>query len=100
MNHSFRAKSAAVGLGLLLLAANGWVQYLLWFGGQGLVRWRETRERLLVVQEENRVIETRIQRLKEQILLVEKEPLALEEVARRDLGMVYPDETIFIILDQ
>ena len=87
-------------LGLLLLVANGWVQYLLWFGGQGLVRWRQTREQLLVVQEENRVTEDRIMRLKEHILLVEKEPLALEEVARRDLGMVYPNEIIFILPDE
>ncbi len=99
MKPSEKSTPIALLLGLLLLVANGWVQYLLWFGEQGLVRWRQTRELLLVVQEENQVTEDRIMRLKEQILLVEKEPLALEEVARRDLGLVYPDEIIFIVPD-
>jgi len=88
--------SAWVVAGLFLLTANGWAQYLLWFGDQGLVRWRQTKQQLLVVRQENHVVEERIERLKEEIFLMEKETLVLEEVARRDLGLVYPDDILFI----
>ncbi|MBF0447356.1 MAG: septum formation initiator family protein [Magnetococcales bacterium] len=91
-----RTVSKWVLVGLLLLVANVWAQYLLWFGEQGLVRWRQTEKQLQVLTKENRQIEKRIARIKEEILLGEHEDILLEEVARRDLGMVYPDEIIFI----
>jgi cell division protein FtsB len=91
-----RTVSKWVLVGLLLLAANIWAQYLLWFGEQGLVRWRQTEQKLQVLSKENRQIEKRINQIKEEILLGEHEDIPLEEVARRDLGMVYPDEIIFI----
>jgi len=92
-------KSASVGvlLGLVLLVANAWVQYLLWFGDQGLVRWRQTQKQLQDVRGEVQDAEKRIQRIKDEILFLEKSDVALEEVARRDLGMVYPDEILFIV---
>ena len=83
-------------VGLLLLVANVWAQYLLWFGEQGLVRWRQTEKQLQSLDKENREIEKRINFIKEEILLGENEDMLLEEVARRDLGLVYPDEIIFI----
>lgn len=79
-----------------LLVANGWAQYVLWFGEQGIVRWRQTENQLLLVEQEVTAIEARMQRLKDEIRLLEKEPSVLEEVARRELGLVYPDEIIFI----
>ncbi|MBF0422831.1 MAG: septum formation initiator family protein [Magnetococcales bacterium] len=82
--------------GLFLLTANGWAQYLLWFGDQGLVRWRQTKQQLLVVRQDNREVEERIERLKEEITLLDKDVVVLEEVARRDLGLVYPDDILFI----
>ncbi|MBF0629158.1 MAG: septum formation initiator family protein [Magnetococcales bacterium] len=89
--------SKGVFLGLALLVANGWAQYLLWFGGQGLVRWRQTEKELITVRSEVNEVEGRIQELKEEIRLLEKDPAAVEGVARRDLGLVYPDEIIFIV---
>ncbi|NGZ06356.1 MAG: septum formation initiator family protein [Magnetococcales bacterium] len=89
--------SKGVFLGLALLIANGWAQYLLWFGNQGLVRWRQTEKELMVVRTEVNEVEGRIQELKEEIRLLEKDPAAVEGVARRDLGLVYPDEIIFIV---
>ena len=77
--------------------ANVGVQYLLWFGDQGLVRWRQTQQQYRAIREDVQRVEIRIQHLKDEILLLEKEPVVLEEVARRDLGMVYPDEIIFIV---
>ena len=83
-------------VGLLLLVANVWAQYILWFGEQGLVRWRQTDKSFQILNKENHEIEKRIRQIKEEILLGEREDILLEEVARRDLGMVYPDEIIFI----
>lgn len=97
MSDSEKASSIGVFVGLFLLAANAWVQYLLWFGDQGLVRWRQTQKQYLAVKEDVRLAEERIQLLKDEILSLEKEPVILEEVARRELGMVYPDEIIFIV---
>ncbi|MBF0294291.1 MAG: septum formation initiator family protein [Magnetococcales bacterium] len=88
--------SKGVLLGLALLVANAWAQYLLWFGEQGLVRWRQTEKELLTMQSEVGDVEARIQDLKDEILLLEKDPTAVEAVARRDLGLVYPDEIVFI----
>ncbi|MBF0455188.1 MAG: septum formation initiator family protein [Magnetococcales bacterium] len=96
MSKPKRTVTKWVLVGLFLLVANVWAQYLLWFGEQGLVRWRQTEKQLQVLKKENRQIEKRISRIKEEILLGENEDILLEEVARRDLGMVYPDEIIFI----
>ena len=92
-----KTTSFGVFLGLFLLIANAWVQYLLWFGDQGLVRWRQTQKQYLLVLEDVRLAEKRIQLIKDEIVMLEKDPVALEEVARRELGMVYPDEIIFIV---
>ena len=82
------------------MVANVWVQYLLWFGDQGLVRWRQTQKQYLAISEDVHLAEKRIQHLKEEILLLENEPVVLEEVARRDLGMVYPDDILFIVPEE
>ncbi|MEO5338944.1 MAG: septum formation initiator family protein [Magnetococcus sp. MYC-9] len=97
MSNGTKTTSFGVLLGLFLLVANGGVQYLLWFGDQGLVRWRQTQKQYQLLLEDIRLAEQRIQRVKDEILLLEKNPVALEEVARRELGMVYPDEILFIV---
>ncbi|MBF0438733.1 MAG: septum formation initiator family protein [Magnetococcales bacterium] len=89
--------SKGVFFGLALLVANAWAQYELWFGGQGLVLWRQTEKELGVVRLEVAEIENRIHEMKEEIRLLDKDPVAVEAVARRDLGFVYPDEIIFIV---
>ncbi|MBF0162606.1 MAG: septum formation initiator family protein [Magnetococcales bacterium] len=97
MSNGEKTTSFRVFLGLFLLVANASAQYLLWFGDQGLIRWRQTQKQLLLAQEDVRLVEKRILDIKKEILLLEKDPLALEEVARRELGMVYPDEILFIV---
>lgn len=97
MSNGEKTTSFGVFLGLFLLVANAWVQYVLWFGDQGLVRWRQTQKQSALVAEDVRLVEKRIQRLKDEIVLLEQEPMVLEEVARRELGMVYPDEILFIV---
>lgn len=82
-------------LGLLL--GNGWAQYVLWFGNQGLVTWWRTENQSAAVRKEIRLAEERLQTLRDEIRLLVKEPLVLEEVARRELGLVYPDEILLVL---
>lgn len=89
--------SLGILVGLFLVAANAWVQYLLWFGDQGLVRWRHTQAQYLALKEDVRDAEKRIRHLKGEIALLAEDPTVLEEVARRDLGMAYPDDVLFIV---
>ncbi|MBF0284580.1 MAG: septum formation initiator family protein [Magnetococcales bacterium] len=84
---------------LILVAANGWAQYVLWFGNQGVIRWLRTEEQLRVLRQEVKTAEERIRLISGDIILLEKETLVLEEVARRELGFVYPDEILFLLPD-
>ncbi len=97
VSSSERTSSFGVFMGLVLLVANVWVQYILWFGDQGLVRWRQTQKQYMLVMEDVKLAEKRIQLIKDEIMMLQKDPMALEEVARRELGMVYPDEIVFIV---
>lgn len=81
---------------LFLLGANGWAQYVLWFGKQGLVQWLQTETRMHHIRKDVHQVEDRIRRLSQEIRLVNKEPLILEEVARRHLGLVHPEEIVFV----
>lgn len=100
LSETEKTSSLGVFVGLFLVVANAWVQYLLWFGDQGLVRWRQTQAQYLEVSDDVRQVEKRIRLLKDEILVLEKEPVVLEEVARRNLGMVYPEDTLFIVMDE
>ncbi|MBF0189369.1 MAG: septum formation initiator family protein [Magnetococcales bacterium] len=84
---------------IALLVANIWAQYLLWFGEQGIVRWQQTEAQLGEARERVAMMEVRLRKLNEAIMQLEKNPQALEEVARRDLGLVYPDEVLFVFPD-
>ncbi|MBF0158376.1 MAG: septum formation initiator family protein [Magnetococcales bacterium] len=92
-----RASSRWIWVGLVLMVANAWTQHALWFGDQGLIRWRRIEEQRRHVHLELRQVEQRVRQLKSDILLVEKDQPVLEEVARRDLGFAYPDEILFVI---
>ncbi|OSM00364.1 FtsB family cell division protein [Magnetofaba australis] len=97
-NASESASPLSGGLILILslLVAIVGAQYVLWFGDQGLVRWRHTDRQLQHMEERILVIEERIHRLKREIRLADADPLILEEVARRQLGYAYKDEIIFV----
>lgn len=83
-------------LGLLLLG----LQYRYWFGdGGGLERYRLERQVAeLKVQidqrrERNQALEAEVQDLKHNLA-------AVEERARRDLGMIRQGETYFMLVEQ
>ncbi len=83
-------------LGLLLLG----LQYRYWFGDGGVLERRrlELKVAELKVQieerrERNQVLEAEVQDLKHNLA-------AVEERARRDLGMIRQGETYFMIVEQ
>ncbi|MGN7610990.1 FtsB family cell division protein [Magnetococcales bacterium HHB-1] len=84
----------------VLVAANIWGQYDLWFGKQGFLRWQQIESQLIDLKKEVAVVENRVNMLKQKIRGVEKEPAILEEVARKELGFVHPGEIIFVFPEQ
>ncbi|MEG3638322.1 FtsB family cell division protein [Magnetococcus sp. PR-3] len=96
-SNAIAARNVAISLLLLLLIV--WAQYVLWFGGQGIVAWRHTTQQLAATNKEIEKVSARIEKRKREIIMVKKETTILEEVARRNLGLVYPDEIIFVFPD-
>jgi cell division protein FtsB len=93
------SSSRWVWVGLVLMAANAWAQYALWFGEQGLIRWRRIEEQRVRVRLEVQEVERRVRELKGNVMLIARDPLLLEEVARRDLGFAYPEEILLVVPD-
>ena len=82
-----------VFLTLLLLV----LQYRLWISEDG---WREVwglREAIQVQTEENRSLLERNARLEAEVADLKEGLEAAEEIARTDLGMIGPDETLYQI---
>lgn len=89
-------KRVALLLGILLLA----LQYRLWFGNGGIMENRhlqarvaELRERVKAQRERNQALEAEVWDLKHNLA-------AVEERARRDLGMIKPGETYVMIVER
>ncbi|GAB6067523.1 hypothetical protein JCM13664_08410 [Methylothermus subterraneus] len=87
-------KAAVLGLGIVFLA----LQYRLWFGDGGfLERYRlerqvaELKALLKERRERNQALEAEVEDLKHDLA-------AVEERARRDLGMIREDETYFMVV--
>jgi cell division protein FtsB len=86
------------------------VQYLLVFtcvvlaidalvGDQGVLQMMKKRDDLRALQQKVAAAKAQNARLRRDISRVKNDPDALEELARRDLGMIKPGEKLFIIKD-
>ncbi|ABK46216.1 cell division protein FtsB [Magnetococcus marinus MC-1] len=98
-NERYAIDARHVVISLVLLVLVVWSQYVLWFGQQGIVAWRHTSQQLDATKKEIEKVSARIEKRKREIILVKREATILEEVARRNLGLVYPDEIIFVFPD-
>ncbi len=83
-------------LGLMLVA----LQYRLWFGDGGVMERRQLEHRVARLQqqvqerqERNRSLEAEVQDLKQNLS-------AVEERARRDLGMIKKGETYVMVVEE
>lgn len=81
----------------LMFAVVLWMSWQLLFSDRGYrVYYQEQQERLRL-QQELVELKARQQQLTEQILRFKNDPQALEELVRRELGYVYPDEYVVIM---
>jgi cell division protein FtsB len=68
-------------------------------GERGLLAMLETRKQFAELSAELARARVENARLREQARRLREEPEAIEEIARRELGLIRPGETLFIIKD-
>jgi len=79
-----------VGLGLTV---DGFV------GDKGLLAMMEAREQYRLLEQSLAAARADNARLREQARRLREDPAAIEEIARRELGLIRPGEKLFIIRD-
>ena len=65
------------------------------FGERGLPRLRALRQRLEEIEEENAVLRRDNELLQRRIHALREDPRQVEWIARRELGLVRPEELVF-----
>ena len=80
---------------VLLLAMVGAVQYRLWVSDDGLAAVKRLETKVAWQQAENRRLRSRNDRLEAEVRDLKAGLEAIEERARRELGMVAEDETFY-----
>lgn len=68
---------------------------LTFFGDKGLLHRMRLQKELAKIQEDNRQIEMENQKLKEEVRRLKVEKQVIEEIARKELGMVKEGEIIY-----
>ena len=68
---------------------------LSFFGEKGILHMMHLQKELAKIQEDNRQIETENQKLKEEVRRLKVEKRVIEEIARKELGMVKEGEVIY-----
>jgi cell division protein FtsB len=82
------------GVGCLLL-----LSLLALAGDRGFLEVREFYRHLARVETQIRTLEEENRSLRSQVADVKSDPHEIEKLAREDLGLAYPDELIFEIVD-
>ncbi len=83
-------------LGMLLLA----LQYRLWLGDGGVMENRRLQERVAELQRRVQAQRERNQALEAEVWDLKHDLAAVEERARRDLGMIRPGETYVMMAER
>ena len=68
---------------------------LTFFGDKGILHMMRLQKELAKIQEDNRQIEMENQTLKEEVRRLKVEKQVIEEIARKELGMVKEGELIY-----
>jgi len=82
---------------LVLVLAS--LQYRLWVGEGSLAAVNRLHEAIAAQKKENAELQERNRRLEAEVEELKKGRDAVEERARRDLGMIHKDETFFQIVE-
>ena len=82
---------------LFLISLLFYIQYLVWFGESGYFEqktmnrdFKKIEDKLIVMQEKNRILSNQIRELK-------SNPKSIESEARLKLGMIKPGEFFFMV---
>ena len=86
-------------LGGVLIVVLLALQYRLWVGEQGLAAVRHLQAAVETQDAENRALEARNRRLEAEVGDLKDGLEAIEERARRELGMIRKDETFYQFLE-
>lgn len=81
-----------LGCGCLLLV------YDLYFGRNGIQQYKEVAMQLEVAQKQSLVLQKRNQEVEDQISDLRQGSVAIEELARSELGLIKPNERFFRVL--
>lgn len=68
-------------------------------GEKGLLALRRARQEYHALETSLRAVRVENQRLREQARRYREDPVTIEELARKDLGLIKPGEKLFIIRD-
>ncbi len=88
-------KRKALSLALFLILVSSLLNAL--FGDRGFIELLKSHERLETLEREVAAIETENRDLLADIRALKTSPLAIERLAREQLGLVGPDEIILVI---
>jgi len=93
VDSGLRRKAGVLGTVIALIAlAVGAV-----FGDRGLLNLVEKRRQVEALRHEIEDLRTENARLSSDITALRQSPLAIERLAREELGLARPDETVFLI---
>jgi len=67
------------------------------FGDRGLLSLMEKRQRVELLHQEIEALRSENARLMGEIADLRQSPRAIEQLAREELGLAHPDETVFLI---
>ena len=86
-------------LGRLLMIALLVIGFLIIFGKKGLIDNYKLQQRVAELREANQKTLKENARLKQDILLLRKDPKYIERIARDELGMVRKGDTVYRFAD-
>ena len=76
------------------------LQYRIWFDDSGVLATWKIQEQVSVKQEENKVLETRNDWLRKDVINLQTANDVVEEKAREDLGLIQKDESFYLFVDE
>ena len=92
-----KPKTAGIVLAGLALAG---LQYPLWFADDGLLGLFRARQELAEQENENAALSERNRRLGAEVRSLKEGDEEIERLARSELGMIGPDEKIYLLVEE
>lgn len=86
-------------LGIVLAGAIAFLAYDMWGGRNGFLQYQNVAVQVAEAKAKSDKLTMRNQALEDEIEDLQQGNLALEELARNDLGMIKPDETFYRVIE-